>query len=425
MALTVKIRADASQFKKTIAGVEVQASGLTGVMAKLGGVMGTAGFAGALTAAAAGAVALGAGLSFIKDASSKAAGIESLTMQFETLLGSSKAAGERMAEIKKFAASTPFEVANLSETSKLLQTLGGDMLATGEGLRMVGDAAAIAGQPIQEVGLHFGRIFNAITSGTSAGESIGRLQELGLMTGKVKLEFEDLAEAQKKGTKPALDQVTAMTLLQGVFAKTSGAMQRLSTTTEGMKSNFADAVDNLKVNFGMGFNEGLKSALEAVNGFLPQLESRFSSVGTLIGRAITNAVNGDYELFVKIGLVIGEAIKAGFMDVAGNLIVDSIRGYTGALGGATGARGEAAAGILGNAVLGPKASIGDRAADIATQLRPLIDDVKAERDKTNPELIGGNTQQQMQELKRVRVAVEEQLKGSRLTRQERVLLFSR
>jgi hypothetical protein len=136
-------------------------------------------------------------------------------------------------------------------------------------------------------------------------------------------------------------------------------------------------------------------------------------------------VNGDYELFVKIGLVIGEAIKAGFMDVAGNLIVDSIRGYTGALGGATGARGEAAAGILGNAVLGPKASIGDRAADIATQLRPLIDDVKAERDKTNPELIGGNTQQQMQELKRVRVAVEEQLKGSKLTRQERVLLFSR
>ena len=65
------------------------------------------------------------------------------------------------------------------------------------------------------------------------------------MTGKVKLQFEALAAAQKKGTKPAMDQTAAMTLLQGVFAKTSGAMQRLSVTTEGMKSNFADAVDNL------------------------------------------------------------------------------------------------------------------------------------------------------------------------------------
>jgi hypothetical protein len=181
---------------------------------------------------------------------------------------------------------------------------------------MVGDAAAIAGQPIQEVGLHFGRLFNAITSGTTAGESVSRLQELGLMTGKVKLQFEALAAAQKRGEKPILTQTQAMTLLQGVFAKTEGAMERLSATTSGKLSNLQDNLDSLKVSFGTGFNDGLKSALDATNSFLPQLEGKFAEMGAFFGKAIQDAMAEDYALFEKIGVVIGEAALAGFLTVA-------------------------------------------------------------------------------------------------------------
>ena len=373
MALTVKIRADASHFKKTIAGIEVQASGLTGVIGKL--ATSQAAFGVALAAAAAGAVALGAGLAFIKDASTKAAGIESLTMQFETLLGSAGKAKERMEEIKKFAASTPFEVANLSETSKLLQTLGGDLLATGAGLRMVGDAAAIAGQPIQEVGLHFGRLFNAITSGTSAGESIGRLQELGLMTGKVKLQFEALAAAQKKGEKPILTQTQAMTLLQGVFAKTAGAMERLSTTTEGMKSNFVDAADNIKVAFGTGFNEGLRSALTAANSFLPQLESRFAAAGDFLGKALTESIGGDTKKFAALGAFVGTAFWSGFKEVGGNVIVESIRGILQSTAGASDREQQLMSEKL-TGLLGPKPTMQDVISRVGTGMQPAIEGIE-------------------------------------------------
>jgi hypothetical protein len=411
MALTIKIRADASHFKQTIAGVEVQASGLTGVMAKLGGVIGKAGFAAALTAAAAGAVALGAGLAFIKDASGKAAGIEALTMQFETLLGTAERARERMEEIKVFAASTPFEIANLSETSKLLQTLGGDMLATGAGLRMVGDAAAIAGQPIQEVGLHFGRLFNAITSGTTAGESVSRLQELGLMTGKVKTQFEALAAAQKKGEKPILSQTQAMTLLQGVFAKTEGAMERLSMTTEGKLSNLQDNLDSLKVSFGTGFNDGLKIALDATNSFLPQLEQSFGNMGKILGIAIRDAVRGDFAMFVEIGLLIGEAVKAGLTDIAGNMIVESLRGYAKFTGGLGGAQGTVAAGVVTDAILGRSRDTETRASEIMDELQPRIDAIQG-RARTSED------REAMLEWRRIRIAAEEQVKGARLTNQE-------
>jgi hypothetical protein len=411
MALTIKIRADASQFKKTIAGVEVQASGLTGVMAKLGGVVGTAGFAGALAAAATAAVALGAGIAFIKDASGKAAGIEALTMQFETLLGTAERARERMEEIKVFAASTPFEIANLSETSKLLQTLGGDMLATGAGLRMVGDAAAIAGQPIQEVGLHFGRLFNAITSGTTAGESVSRLQELGLMTGKVKTQFEALAAAQKKGENPILSQTQAMTLLQGVFAKTEGAMERLSATTSGKLSNLQDNLDSLKVSFGTGFNDGLKIALDATNSFLPQLEQSFSNMGKILGIAIRDAVRGDFAMFVEIGLLVGEAVKAGFVDIAGNMIVESLRGYAKFTGGIGGAQGTVAAGVATDAILGRSRDTETRASEIMDELQPRIDAIQG-RARTSED------REAMLEWRRIRIAAEEQVKGARLTNQE-------
>ena len=304
MAFTVDIKGNASHLDKTLKGVKTS-------LGSIGSV------AGSVTTAlagmgAAGAAALGA---FAISSSQKASAIESLTMQFETLLGSAENAGNRIAEITKFAASTPFEISELAATSKLLQTMGGTMLATGEGLRMVGDAAAISGQPLEEIGLHIGRVFNAITSGTSAGESVGRLQELGLMTGKVKLEFEALAEAQKKGKAPILSQGEAMAKLQDVFKATSGAMERLASTTEGKLSNMKDNLDQLQVAFGTGFNNGLRDALDATNNFLPQLQAKFTEAGEIVGSAITDAVAGDYERFGLIGGVIGEALVAGLKAV--------------------------------------------------------------------------------------------------------------
>lgn len=263
-------------------------------------------------AAIAAPLALTAGfIAFAKSSSEAASSVESLTTQFETLLGSAGKAKERMEEITKFAAKTPFEIEGLARTSKLLQTLGGDMLATGKGLTLVGDAAALAGQPLEEVGLHVGRLFNAITSGTSAGESVNRLQELGLITGKVKLEFERLAVSQKKGEKSTLTSAQALALLQGVLSKTEGAMERLSATTEGKLSNLSDNISQVKVAFGTGFNDGLKIALDAMNNGIPKLQGMATQMGKQVGLGIAEAVEGDTDRLVAIGVMIGKAMKGG------------------------------------------------------------------------------------------------------------------
>jgi hypothetical protein len=304
MAFTVDIRGNATHLEKTLRLAKGRIGEL-GDAAK----MGVAGLAALGAAGAAGLTA------FVVSSSKAASNIESLTMQFETLLGGADAAGKRMEEIVKFAAETPFEIAELAATSKQLQNVGGDMLAIGDGLRMVGDAAAISGKPLEEVALHIGRIFGAMVSGTSAGESTGRLVEIGLITGDVKREFEALAAAQKSGKVATLSSEQALAKLQSVLSKTQGAMTRLANTTEGKLSNMRDNLAQLQVAFGTGFNDGLKDALNAANNFLPQLQGKFSQAGKLVGLAMSEAVQGDTQRLAAIGGFIGEVLLGGFKSI--------------------------------------------------------------------------------------------------------------
>lgn len=300
LGTTLKIAFDAKKVQRGLAGIASKMGAIGKKFATFGLAAVTTGFA-----------AITAGLvAFTVSSSNAATSIESLTTQFTTLLGSTTAAQERMEEITKFAAETPFEIAELAKTSKLLQTLGGDLLATGDGLRLVGDAAAMSGQPLGEVGLSIGRIFNAITSGTSAGEAVGRLQELGLITGKVKLSFEALAASQKKGEAKTLSSAEALKLLREVMSQTAGGMDALSRTTEGKLSNMQDNISQLKVAFGTGFNDGLRIALDAVNSFLPNLQEKFTRVGSLIGAAISDSVNGNFDKIKAAGELIGNILAA-------------------------------------------------------------------------------------------------------------------
>lgn len=309
ISTTFTLKFAGAAVERGLARVQSAFKSLGGVAARAGKML-LSPFA-ALTAML-GAGALTAGLlSFVKGSSAAASSVESLTTQFTTLLGSAEAAQKRMEEITEFAAKTPFEIQELAATSKLLEVMGGNLISTGAGLRLVGDAAAMAGQPLQEVGLHIGRVFSALTSGTSAGESVNRLQELGLITGATKLRFEELAAAQKKGKVEVLSGAQALKLLEGVMSKARGGMEALSTTTKGKLSNLRDNLDRLKVSFGKGFNDGFKVALDAANTKLPQLMAKFSEFGKLIGKTIQDAVNGDLTRLFTIGSIIGEAIGGG------------------------------------------------------------------------------------------------------------------
>ena len=307
--LKVKIGADASQFERTMRGVTRQVGG---VKSSILGIAGATGAILAVNKAFDGMrIAARGAFDFIKSASDEAAGIENLTMQFETLLGSTEKGKKRIEEIVDFAASTPFQIKGLAEASAMLQGMTQGALATGSGLRLVGDAAAAVNKPLEVVGMNIGKIYQGLTEGGEVAEATNQLMQYGLVTGKAKIELQEFVKAAKAGDKAFMSEAEALAKLSEMFAVTEGAMERLAQTTDGKKSMVKDAMDQIKVAFGTGFNEGLRDALDAATEFIPQFKDKMAEAGDVIGTAISEAVQGNFSMFEAMGRMIIDSIGLG------------------------------------------------------------------------------------------------------------------
>jgi len=166
--------------------------------------------------------------SFIKAGSE----VEDLSTQFKVLLGSTEAATLRMKELEKFAQTTPFQLTEIAGASRLLQTLTSGALATGDGLRLVGDAAAATGTEMANLALHVGRAYTGLRNNQPVGESTARLLELGIITSQAKLKMKQLAD-QGLG-------VEAWEVLEKQLLKSKGGMEALSKTATGLTSTIKD-----------------------------------------------------------------------------------------------------------------------------------------------------------------------------------------
>jgi len=188
-------------------------------------------FSGVATTVASGFAAVGAALATAGGfALRESAKFENLEARFQVLLGTTEAAKQRMKELNQFALVTPYQVDEVAKASAILQTFGGTALATGEGLRFVGDMAAFAQQPINEVAVHAGRIVDSLKSGRPFGESAMRLQELGLISGAARANFEAMAGK-------TMSTADAMAFLRKNVTNVDGTMRILNDTLGGQFSN--------------------------------------------------------------------------------------------------------------------------------------------------------------------------------------------
>lgn len=203
---------------------------------------------------------------------------ETFTTQFTTLLGSAGAARERINELTEFAVSTPFELPQVVEASRVLEVFGGRVLATGENLRMIGDIAAGVNQPFQDVAFWVGRMYDAIQSGRPFGEAAMRLQEMGALSGDTRAKLEQL---QKSGADASE--------IFGVFAdevggRFAGNMERLAQTFQGIISNLNDFRDQLLRIGGEEFFEGIRQDAKRLLDILS--DSEFSEATRNLAKSI-------------------------------------------------------------------------------------------------------------------------------------------
>lgn len=240
----------------------------------------------------------------------EAANRETMETAFVPLLGSAKAARERMAELADFAAHTPFQLPGIAAASRTLESLTDGALSTGDGLRLVGDAASAQNTPIEEMAVTIGRLYSGLDSGRPVGEAMQRLQELGAISPDVRAKLEKLQAEGKKGSE--VWQVAAEEL-----ARFSGGMELQSQTWNGKISTLSDNWAQVRAEFGKPIMDALKPLLDEGIGSLENMAAKAKEIGETIAYAMRFMIEafkqGEAWNLAKLGLTLAFQESVNFL----------------------------------------------------------------------------------------------------------------
>jgi len=209
------------------------------------------------------------GRAFAQAGREGAIGIEKLTQSFSVLLKGAEAAKKRVAELVQFAKNTPFSMEGVVQANRTLEVLTKGALSTKRGMKLVGDAAAVAGADFEQVAMQVGRLYDGLQNGTPVGEAAFRLQELGLLSGAARQQIEQL---QRTGA----DGSAVWAVAEADLKRYAGGMDSVSKSLGNLEMNLEDVQEMAKSTFAGGYMEGMKAGVEAqtkaIEGMLPTLK---------------------------------------------------------------------------------------------------------------------------------------------------------
>lgn len=210
----------------------------------------------AMTAAAGVAAVAAAGVGLAIAGINRLSTLQQSTIAFEVMLGSAEKAKEVMGELTKFAKTTPFPLADISEAAKTLKAMGQDTEKLVPTLKAAGDAAAALGtgtQGMKDISFIMGQI---ITKGKLEGDELVQLAErgvnasailgnkLGVKATEAGAKIKDMGISAKEAVAMIVDGIENGTEgVNGATAKMGGMLEKFKNTWEGrwtdMKASFS------------------------------------------------------------------------------------------------------------------------------------------------------------------------------------------
>lgn len=181
-----------------------------------------------------------------------AAEAETAAIQLEVLTGSAESARDIIADMRSFAAATPFEMSHLQDAANMLLAFGANATEVMPTVRMLGDVAGGNADKLNRLALAFGQIQAA---GRLTGQDLlqlinagfNPLQEISRQTG---ISIGDLRDKMQEGAitfDMVRDAFMAVTSEGGRF---HGMMDRMSETLSGRFGRLRESIAQLARNFG-------------------------------------------------------------------------------------------------------------------------------------------------------------------------------
>ena len=241
--------------------------------------------------------------------------METLSVSFRSITGSAKGAARMVDTLNKFAASTPFQLENISSAARQLLAVGVKESDLTKELRMLGDIAAASGSSIEDIAAIFSKVQ---AKGKVELENLNQLAERGIpifdqlrqVTGDANMEF-GAGSVKIEDFNKALQAMTA----EGGFAADS--MENLSATTTGLFSTLMD-----KANIAMAQFSEESGITGYVNGQLGLAIGAVERVTKTTSAEVDNLASSFGDLMSKATeptLANVEELETGFADLRDNL----------------------------------------------------------------------------------------------------------
>lgn len=190
--------------------------------------------------------------------------LETFRTQFATILGSTQAAEKQLKSLQEFAATTPFQLPGLTESTRQLLSFGVAQEEIIPTLRQLGDLAAGTGSEIQDLTIPFGRLVSTqkltlVELDKFADRGINLYGKLSEQTG---ISLKNIRDEVSKGRIPFEEFTKALNDLTSEGGTFFGATEAQSKTLSGLFSTLSDNFFNLQASLGDVFGPFLKVALQ-------------------------------------------------------------------------------------------------------------------------------------------------------------------
>lgn len=299
-----------------------------------------------LVAPIAGAFAV-SGITAFVGGVAKAAGVQQqFDASLKNMLQSKERADALSAQVKGFAATTPFELPEVQDATRKMLAFGFGAEETIPTLRRLGDVAAGLGQPVGDLAYLYGttRVQGRLYTNDLmqfANRGIPIIEELSKVLGVSQAEVRGLVEKGKVGF-PQVEQVFKNLTAAG--SKFGGLMEAQSHTITGQMSNLSDAWGQFKSDLGQSMAPLITSVIGGLSGGIEYLRDTFEWVqahgplvkGVLTGIAVAVgvytaalAVNSTTTFYNTL-LTKGAVVALGLQTVWTNLATAATSLWTGA-----------------------------------------------------------------------------------------------
>jgi tape measure domain-containing protein len=248
------------------------------------------------------AVGIGVVLAGIGIASVKTAGdMETLTTQFEVMLGSAEAANTMIQDLRAFSVKTPFELQDLASASTTLLQFGVASDKIMPTIQMLGDVAGSNRERFKSLALVFGQIQS---TGKLMGQDLLQLINQGfnplqIMSKKTGKSVAQLKEEMSKGQISAEQVTEAFKIATSEGGLFFNNMIKQSKTFAGLWSTVVGAFKDVLITLG--------------NEMLPTVKEIFSILIELAQGPIQDLAKGLGEVlavvFQALGPILKESIK--------------------------------------------------------------------------------------------------------------------